>query len=82
MPTASGVNRPRWAISLSATVIRRLCGPFGMAAFRRIPRSVSRPEPSVSQEKKWPMRTAPAPISVIRLRVISMSEQPTPTSTP
>ena len=53
-----------------------------MAAFRWIPRSVSRPVPSVSQEKKWPMRTAPAPISVIRLRLISMSEQPTPTSTP
>ena len=53
-----------------------------MAALRWSPRSVNWPDPSVSHEKKWPIRIPPAPMSVIRLRAISMSAQPTPTSTP
>ena len=56
----------------------RICHP----ASDREGRSVSWPDPSVSHEKKWPIRIPPAPTSVIRLRAISISEQPTFTSTP
>ena len=78
-PTASGVNRPQWAISLSATLIRWLCGPGGMAACefartRSPARSIRLPREKVSDTDSTRADIGDS------VGAISMSAQPTFTS--